>query len=307
MKSLILAASVLSGCFNSGNVTQTTQPTGPADGGAKVSYLCVGMEKSQRFGECPGCEIDAKHLSALMSQIFGYKGTTLISEQATKAAVVSKLKEGIEGTGEDGLFLFFYSGHGGQEYLGGKEPDGDDRMDEYLCLYDSHMLDDEIWDIVSRCKGRVFLYFDACHSATMYRSVRKPANPDVEVEVVAREGGKALGFNDRGFLVDTRDLIRSSGFTFSPDRFVKAQAMESGDAKPLRILCWSGCKEIEYSYGGSRGGFLTICVLNGFKKGISYGDLWTRAHDAVKEMEPSQNPVQTYVGGGFTPDMEAFR
>ena len=124
MKSLILAASVLSGCFNSGNVTQTTQPTGPADGGAKVSYLCVGMEKSQRFGECPGCEIDAKHLSALMSQIFGYKGDTLISEQATKAAVVSKLKEGIEGTGEDGLFLFFYSGHGGQEYLGGKEPDG---------------------------------------------------------------------------------------------------------------------------------------------------------------------------------------
>ena len=32
-------------------------------------------------------------------------------------------------------------------------------------------LDDEIWEIVSKCKGRVFMYFDACHSATMYRSV----------------------------------------------------------------------------------------------------------------------------------------
>lgn len=294
MKSLILAASVLSGCFNSGNITHFTKPIVPSDtsnGGSKVAYLCVGMEKSQRFGGCPGCEIDARHLSALMSKIFGYKGTTLISEQATKDAVVSKLKEGIEGTGEDGLFLFFYSGHGGQEYLGYNEPDGADSMDEYLCLYDSHMLDDEIWDIVSRCKGRVFLYFDACHSATMYRTVSK----------VPRKEGVASALSN-----DSEQLVRSSGFKFSP-RHTFARAMSGEKASNARILCWSGCKEIEYSYGGSRGGFLTISVLNGFKKGISYGELWTRARSSVKKMEPSQNPVQTYIGGGFTPDMEAFR
>lgn len=294
MKSLILAASVLSGCFNYGNIKHTTKQTVPIDqsnGGDKVTYLCVGMEKSQRFGECPGCEIDARHLSALMSKIFGYNGSILISEQATKAAVVSKLKEGIESTGEDGLFLFFYSGHGGQEYLGGKEPDGSDRMDEYLCLYDSHMLDDEIWDLVSQCKGRVFLYFDACHSATMYRTVSK----------VPQKEGVAIALSS-----DPDRLVKSSGFKFSP-RSVFARALSGEKSSNARILCWSGCKEIEYSYGGSRGGFLTICVLNGFKKGISYGDLWARAHDAVKAMKPSQNPVQTYIGGGFSPDMEAFR
>lgn len=294
MKSLILAASVISGCLNSVDITQTTKPTCNSDSSNVVSnvyYLCVGMEKSQRFGECTGCEIDARHLSSLMSQIFGYNGTTLISEQATKAAVVSKLKEGIDGTGDNGLFLFFYSGHGGQEYLGGKEPDGADRMDEYLCLYDSHMLDDEIWDIVSQCRGRVFLYFDACHSATMYRSVSK----------VARKDGEAIALS-----ADTYQIVRSSGFTFSPSRIL-ARALSVENASNARILCWSGCKEVEYSYGGSRGGFLTICLLNCFKKGISYGELWTRAHDAVKAMQPSQNPVQTYIGGGFTPDMEAFR
>lgn len=293
MKSLILAASVLSGCFNSGNVA-TTQPTGPSDPAqpAKVSYLCVGMEKSKRFGECPGCEVDAKHLSSLMTQMFGYKGTTLISEQATKAAVMAKLKEGLDGTGEDGLFLFFYSGHGGQEYIGGKEPDGADRMDEYLCLYDSHMLDDEIWDLVCKCKGRVFLYFDACHSATMFKTVSKvPRKAEV---------ASALA-------VDPSQIVRSSGFTFRPDRHIVARALSGEKAANPRLLCWSGCKEIEYSYGGSRGGYLTICVLNGFKKGISYGDLWTKAHDGVKAMEETQNPVQTYIGGGFTPDMEAFR
>ena len=294
MKSLILAASVLSGCFNSGNVMHTTKPIVSEDQsnvGSKVTYLCVGMEKSQRFGGCPGCAIDARHLSALMSKVFGYKGTTLISEQATKSAVVSKLKEGLKGTGEDGLFLFFYSGHGGQEYLGGKEPNGADRMDEYLCLYDSHMLDDEIWDLVSQCRGRVFLYFDACHSATMYRAVSK----------VPRNEGVASALS-----ADSDQLVRSSGFKFSP-RNIFARALSVGKASNARILCWSGCKETEYSYGGSRGGFLTICVLNGFKKGISYGELWEIAHGGVKSMEPTQNPVQTFIGGGFTPDMEAFR
>lgn len=294
MKSLILAASVLSGCFNTGNTTtQPTQPAQPAQAEtAKVSYLCVGMEKSKRFGDCPGCEVDAKHLSALMTQMFGYKGDTLISDQATKAAVVEKLKAGLEGTGEDGLFLFFYSGHGGQEYLGGKEPDGADRMDEYLCLYDSHMLDDEIWDLVCRCKGRVFLYFDACHSATMFRTVAKTARTPDAANALA---------------VDPNELVRSSGFTFRPDRHIVARALSGERGQNPRLLCWSGCKEVEYSYGGSRGGYLTLCVLNGFKKGISYGDLWTKAHDGVKSMEATQNPVQTYVGGGFTPDMEAFR
>lgn len=295
MKSLILAASVLSGCFNTGNTTtqptQPTQPLKPAEA-AKVTYLCVGMEKSKRFGDCPGCEVDARHLSALMTHMFGYKGDTLISDQATKAAVVEKLKAGLEGTGEDGLFLFFYSGHGGQEYLGGKEPDGADRMDEYLCLYDSHMLDDEIWDLVCKCKGRVFLYFDACHSATMFKTVGKTARTPDAANALA---------------VNPKELVRSSGFTFRLDRYIGARALSGERRQNPRLLCWSGCNEVEYSYGGSRGGYLTICVLNGFKKGISYGDLWTKAHDGVKSMEDTQNPVQTYVGGGFTPDMEAFR
>lgn len=311
MKSLILAASVLSGCFGagSGNNTQTVQTSQPAQVSepSKVSYLCVGMEKSQRFGSCPGCEMDARHMNALMKERYGYKGDILISEQATKAAVVEKLKAGLDGTGEDGLFLFFYSGHGGQEYLGGKEPDGADRMDEYLCLYDSHMLDDEIWDLVCRCKGRVFLYFDACHSATMFRTVKKPVNPDVEVVVDVKERAKALGFNDRGFLVEAEDLVHSSGFTFRPDRHIVARALSGERGSNPRLLCWSGCKEIEYSYGGSRGGYLTLCVLNGWKKGCTYGELWEKASNGVKDMEPTQNPVQTYVGAGFTPDMEAFR
>jgi hypothetical protein len=238
--------------------------------------------------------MDARHLNSLMKERYGYKGDILISEQATKAAVVEKLMAGLESTAEDGLFLFFYSGHGGQEYLGGKEPDGADRMDEYLCLYDSHMLDDEIWDLVCRCRGRVFLYFDACHSATMYRTVAgTPRNPDAS--------------NANALAVDPSELVKSKGFTFRPFRNVKAKALSTDGRASPKILCWSGCKEVEYSYGGSRGGYLTICVLNNWKKGCTYGELWKKASQGVKDMEPTQNPVETYFGGGFSSDMEAFR
>lgn len=292
MKSLIIASALISGCLVSEHKDNQLTAQQGSEATGNVSYLCVGMEESKRFGSCLGCEADARNIDALMRNVYRYKGDLLISEEATKSAVCQKLKEGLEATSEDGLFLFFYSGHGGQEYLGGKEPDGADRMDEYLCLYDSHMLDDEIWDLVCRCKGRVFLYFDACHSATMFRSVGKTArSPDT---------ANALA-------VDPKELVRSSGFTFRPDRHIVARALSGERGQNPRLLCWSGCKEIEYSYGGKRGGYMTISMLKAFKRGRSYGSLWQKVHDGVKSMEPTQNPVQTYVGGGFSSDMEAFR
>lgn len=289
MKTMILAAALISGCVQTQNPAPQTH-----GGGAKASYLCVGMEYSSRFGGCAGCELDSKRLTSLMKDEFGYQGVTLVSGKATKAAVVGKLTEGIENTPEDGLFIFMYSGHGGQESLGGKEPDGADRKDEYLCLYDTHMLDDEIWEIVSRCRGRVLLYFDACHSATMYRSVASELNVEGSG---GKPAAKALG----------GDLVKSSGFTFRPERFVKARPMSS-DAKNAvpRILCWSGCKEAEYSYGGSNGGVMTCNIIRNWKEGMSYSLLWGRVVQGVKSEQPTQNPVQTIVGEWPTLS-EAFR
>lgn len=292
MKTLVLAAALVAGCING----KTHTPEHPVQTSAvQETYLCVGMESSARFGACPGCKKDAESLSALMADKFGYTGTTLISEKATKAAVVQKLKEGLESTPEDGLFLFFYSGHGGQEYLGGQEPTGADQPDEYLCLYDSHMLDDEIWDLVSTCRGRVFLYFDACHSATMYRSVSS------ELRIKATDPNVAVALG-----VSEKDMVKSNGFAFHPERFVTGSAMSTGK-NAVRLLCWSGCKEAEFSYGGSGGGVLTLSVVGNWKPGCTYGTLWDAALRRVKVQQPGQNPVQTFVGGGFTTSTEAFK
>lgn len=294
MRALLLSAAIISGCFNGSN--EPASPSQPGSSGAEsapaAKYLCVGMETSKRFGACPGCALDASRLSGLLDGL-GYKGDTLVSDRATKAKVVSLLKKGIADTKEDGLFLFLYSGHGGQEALGGQEPDGADQEDEYLCLYDAHMLDDEIWEIVSHCKGRVFLYFDACHSATMYRSVGSELKVSAGQEPVA----KAL----------SADMVKSSGFTLRPEKFSKARAMSAGaKSEAPKILCWSGCKESEYSYGSDRGGELTLAVVSNWKKGISYGDLWNKASSKVNSAMKTQNPVQTSIGG-FSVETEAFK
>lgn len=293
MKFALISAAILSGCVNTGvHVTDPEQAASPG----KTSFLCVGMESSARFGSCPGCALDAKRLTSLMKTRLGYSGDLIISEEATKASVVDKLRKGISKTPEDGLFLFFYSGHGGQENLGGTEPDGADRPDEYLCLYDTYMQDDEIWEIVSACRGRVFLYFDACHSATMYRSVASD-----KAVAAARAKGTA-----EARALDAGNLVSSKGFTFHAERFVKAKALELSSGQSPRILCWSGCKEAEYSYGGNAGGALTIAVVNNWRDGISYKDLFTSASRDVNRSQPTQHPVQTAVGA-FSNDAEAFK
>jgi hypothetical protein len=275
----ILAVAAIYGCDNTDDGVVAANRTNEIH----ATYLCVGMEFSDRFGLCPGCEKDARNLANLMFGKYGYRGVTLISSEATKSRVVQELKKGISQTGEDGLFLFLYSGHGGQERLGGSEPDGADLPDEFLCLYDTYMLDDEIWDIVSKCKGRVFMYFDACHSATMYRSVSVSVSGDV---------ARALSVEDR----------KTTGFTFSP----RAVAMsEDAYEEPFRMMCWSGCKEFEYSYGSSNGGIMTNILLSKWRSGKSYGDLWG---DILKDMDktrPDQHPICTTIGNGF--DTEAFK
>lgn len=132
-----------------------------------TAVLCIGVERS-RWGACPGAQIDATRMHSLL-QKYSDNATLLVSQQATKNAVKQKMIEVFQ----KDLAIVFYSGHGGDQRqstttkLNYPEASG---KDQFLCLYDGQMLDDEIWSLVCSAKGRVVLIFDCCHSATMYRS-----------------------------------------------------------------------------------------------------------------------------------------
>jgi hypothetical protein len=284
---VLFALLICSACFVGCNKKVDSNTDTATARTTTVSYVCIGMEYSERFGACAGCKLDSLRMQSLFQRSYGYNGVLLQSQQATKAAVVEAIKNAAGALPKDGLFILYYSGHGGQEDLsdafGGKlqEPDGADELDEYLCLYDTYLLDDEIWKLISEFKCRVFLIFDACHSQTMFRSI--------EGDVAAEMGlGIALG---------EPKMVKSAGFRLS-ERGIAL------DADSLRMLCWGGCEEAEYSYGSSKGGMLTNAILKHWTSGISYSNLFEKAYKTVNADYPTQHPTQTQYGAGFE---EAFR
>lgn len=277
---LMLSCALLTGCTDSNSIADAFDFSRTSG----VSYVCIGMENSARFGVCTGCKLDSMRMNSMFRDRYGYSGVLLQSEQATRANVVTAIKTAVQATPESGLFILYYSGHGGQEQLSNwntTEPEGSDSMDEYLCLYDTYLLDDELWAMLSACKGRVFCIFDACHSETMFRSVL---------------GDVAL---NEGFAIplEASKLVKSSGLRLEP----RAIPL---DADSLRMLCWSGCMEKEYSFGGSNGGIMTNAILTRWHRNATYKSLWDAVTLEVTRKQPTQHPMSTQYGTGFE---EVFR
>lgn len=133
-----------------------------------TGVLCIGMENSRFAGNCPGAQIDATRMHNVLKK-YSDNATLLVSQQATKVVVMQKMVE----VCQKDLAIIFYSGHGGDQkqsvstQANWAEPTG---KDQFLCLYDAKMLDDEIWNILCGAKGRVVLICDCCHSGTMFRA-----------------------------------------------------------------------------------------------------------------------------------------
>ena len=149
------------GCKSDGTVQPEAKST-------NTYVVVVGMENSRFAGDCPGAGYDADRMFKLLSS---YTPNIVLfrDSNATKANVTAALNKAIAST-TDGLVIFCYSGHGGSEPFyntGNEEVDG---KDEFLCLYDTYMRDNEIWSIISKSKGRVFMITDSCHSQTQFRN-----------------------------------------------------------------------------------------------------------------------------------------
>ena len=227
---LLLSALLFSGC--------TSNPD--------TGILIVGMGHSAKYGACPGAALDAQTMNTILSK-YG-KPTVLVNQQATKAAVINAFRE----AAKKDLCIFFYSGHGGSDRIGDVS-DEPDKKNEYLCLYNTYMLDNEIWEIVKGAKGRVVLIFDCCHSETMFR------DPGVDMAEIAE------------------------------------MAERERSADNVRMLCWSGCPDSSYSYGGNDGGILTNAIRDSYNKGKSYRNVWARARTSAA----SQHPRKTVIGKSF--------
>lgn len=112
---------------------------------------------------------DAIDMKALLIE----QGYTVINTEmhaVTKAIMIADFNAAKAQAGRDDLFLFFFSGHGGQDSQGqfSEPPPGDD-ADEYIVLSDAStdlfIIDNELGDLIASIPAlKKIVIIDACNS-----------------------------------------------------------------------------------------------------------------------------------------------
>jgi hypothetical protein len=194
-------------------------------------------------GGCWGCELDVDNIEHILSPL-DFSSTAVKTADATAARVLQSLEHAADSLQDGDLFVFYYSGHGGQQPdVSGDEADG---HDETLVLYDRQLVDDELNDIwLKFSEGvRIVMISDSCNSGTNYRHARGELLPTPMAPVPD----------------DVQDGMR-------------AQMIHMG-----------GCRDSSTSSGYLSGGAFTIALCNAWAAGASektYKHLFDRAVEGV--------------------------
>ena len=257
--------------------------------------LCIGINNYPGTNmDLAGCVNDANDWTQAL-QARGYAVTTLLDDQATKAAMVRALTDLIGGGASGDSLVITFSGHGTYQ----PDTDGDevDGLDEALCPHDIRtggaLTDDEIRAIFGARKGgvRVLLIADSCHSGTVTRAAASEPEADAPRPRFMPMGNwlpkDKLPRNSAGNLI-TRLAVQAT--MVSP--FVSVLLKKQGD------LLLSGCQEgpNNYSYdariNGRPNGAFTYYALKTLKTlpaKASYAD-W---HKAIIAYLPSSSYPQS--------------
>lgn len=229
---------------------------------AKGSALLVGLKSVDPTAYngwdgkagCWGCELDVDNIEMILNPL-NYQIKTLKTAEATRDRILSALYRAAENTEGGDIFVFYYSGHGGQQPdVNGDELDG---MDETLVAYDREVIDDKIHKALGRFRAgvRLVMISDSCNSGTNYRHrMTVPVNEQAIFRPMARRLKRELS--------------------------IDAQLIHLG-----------GCRDGFGSAGYQHGGAFTIALCEAWEKGSFRGnfkDLHSRICDLIKSDQKPQ-------------------
>lgn len=193
-------------------------------GGPRVFALMVGISDYEGEGnDLPLTDEDATKLEqTLRSQgLLNASSVTLTNAEGTLAGVRQAFARVAAQAGPDDVFLFFYSGHGGQEQgqVSAIEPDG---MDETLTLYDGDLTDDELARLFGTVRARLSLaVLDSCFSGGFER------------DVVSRPGVMGIFSSEEDLTSSVADKFEAGGYIA---HFIRDAFEGEGDTNGDRIL-----------------------------------------------------------------------
>jgi hypothetical protein len=279
-------------------------PTRPEAAVAKGISLHVGLNAVDpaRYegwdGQLAACEFDAADMAALAGAV-GYQATTLLTQAATREAVIGAIEGAAAAMQPGDIFLMTYSGHGGQvpDFSGVEalERTGDFE-DETLCLHDGQLVDDELYALWAAFPAdtRVLVLSDCCHSGT---NVRAPA--------VAAMVGAAAAAGERVRLmplaVAARVARRHRDFYKAISNRVTAawagpvtREMALPVSASVRLI--SACQDNQVALDGMTNGLFTGRLLETWGEGAFQGDYGAFHRAIVERMPPDQTPNHYQTG-----------
>ncbi|MGE0787388.1 MAG: pre-peptidase C-terminal domain-containing protein [Sandaracinaceae bacterium] len=150
-------------------------PPGPNGAGGRVWGLFAGItDYPGSTNDLPECANDARKLAeAIRNQgnMPSDQEFLLTDSQATLSGIRQAMTAVAARIRPDDVFVFFYSGHGGQTNES-HDPRELDSRDEYLYVYDGELMDDELGRLFDQIHARVALVaIDACFAGGFSKDV----------------------------------------------------------------------------------------------------------------------------------------
>ena len=241
---------------------------------AKASALLVGLKGVDPTcydgwdgaGGCGGCELDVDNMARILETL-GYQIQTLKTKEATHDAILSSLYRAAENRVASDIFVFYYSGHGGQQPdKNGDELDG---KDETLVAYNREIIDDKIHKAFTKFESDVHIIMisDSCNSGTNYKG---RMNVSVNEEAIFRPVASK-----------TKEAVN-----------IEAQIIHLG-----------GCRDGHFSEGYEAGGAFTMALCEAWNNGAFQGTFKDLHSKICESIRTRQKPQYNEYG----PVSDAFR
>jgi hypothetical protein len=140
--------------------------------------IALLVEAGSSFG-LKGGKIDIKNMKEILGS--KYKYYILKGDRATSVNIRKAFNKIARELNENDTFVFYYTGHGAR-FGNSQDSNEADKKDDFLVTTDMEMrrdrvknvlIDDEINYLYSKIKAKKVIIIDACHSATMYKSISR--------------------------------------------------------------------------------------------------------------------------------------
>lgn len=213
-------------------------------------------------GPLLGCANDARDMQAI-AKSQGFETTLLMTENATADNVIAAIRAAADRLSAGDIFMITYAGHGGQVL--DRSGDEADREDETWCLYDRHLLDDELYSLYADFDAgvRILMFSDSCHSGTVNRG--GPESTNRSVRSMPRNTVFQIYKAREAFYNEIQDRVKALGH-----KELKAS-----------VRLFSACQDHQEATGAEENGFFTAAVKRVWNDGNFSGD-YDEFYEAIK-------------------------